>query len=450
MQIQLKLQPTDPSEVEPTLDVDDDAGRIARFGLWVLIVGLGGFFLWAALAPLGQGMLGSGTVAVAGERKIVQTLMGGSIEQILVREGEQVQKGQVLIRLNTIQQMADRDVVLGQWLNARATEARLVAERLERDSIEWPPDLMMLADAPRAQAAMQSQINLFNTRRQEQLNQLQILRHEQAALAEQLVGYEEVKRNQDSQLEFQRRELEGLRSLAKEGYVPRNRLFEAERGASQLSAQRATSVSDIGRTRQALNESKLKVLQQTQAFRSDVETKLTQVAGEASGLADRYRALDFDVGNGEILSPVSGQIMELAVHTIGGVVPAGQKLMEIVPMDSPWIVKARFPTKAIERLHTGLPVDVRISTLDVTNIPIVPGVVATVSADQQLDETTGDPYVEVTVEVSPEMMAKLLKDRILVKPGMGAEIIIKTGERTMLNYLMKPLSSRLRAAFKEE
>ncbi len=450
MQIQLNLRPGDDRYDDPADMVDDDAGKVARFGLLVLVLGLGGFLLWAAMAPLGQGMIGMGTVSVAGERKIVQNLLGGAIERILVREGDQVAQGQVLVQLNTIQQMAERDVVLGQWLTARATEARLVAERLDRPDIPWPQDMMMLADDPRAQAAMQLQTNLFLTRRAELKSQLQILQHEQTALTEQLTGFVEIKRNQDSQLSFQQRELDGLRSLAKDGYVPRNRLFEAERTAAQLSSQRASAISDIGRTRQSLNESKLKVLQQTQAFRSDVENQLTRVSGEASSLADRYKALDFEVRNGAVVAPVGGQVMELAVHTVGGVVPAGQKLMEIVPVGSPWIVKARFPTKLIERLRPGLPVQMRFTSVDVTVQPVVEGKVATVSADQQIDESTGEPYIAVTAEVSPETAAGLLRQGLDVRPGMQAEIIIKTGERTLLAYLMKPLTIRLRAAFKEE
>lgn len=450
MQIQLNMSQPELQYDDPSALVDDDAGRIARFGMWVLLIGLGGFLLWASIAPLGQGMMGPGTVSVAGERKQVQSLLGGSIDKILVHEGEKVEKGQTLIQLNTVQQLVERDVVLGQWLSARATEARLVAERLDHDQIEWPEDLMMMAGDPRTQASMQLQTNLFNTRHAEQQNQLQILRHEQAALAEQLTGYEEIKVNQDSQLEFQRRELEGLRSLAKEGYVPRNRLFEAERNAAQLSSQRATAISDIGRTRQALNESKLKLLQQSQTFRSEVENQLTQVSGEASTLADRYKALDFEVRNGTIVAPVTGQIMELAVHTVGGVIPAGQKLMEVVPLGSPWIVKAKFPTKLIERLRPGMPVEMRFTSLDITVQPVVEGTVATVSADQQIDESTKEPYIAVTVEVSAETVEKLVKSGLNVRPGMQAEIIVKTGERTLLAYLMKPLSSRLRAAFHEE
>ncbi|WP_137820002.1 HlyD family type I secretion periplasmic adaptor subunit [Pseudomonas sp. 2FG] len=429
---------------------DTDAAGIARFGLWLLALGFGGFLLWAGLAPLDQGVVGSGTVVVSGERKTVQSLLGGAIERILVREGEQVRQGQVVVQLNTIQAQSQLDVALGQWLSARSVEARLIAERLDRDSIDWPQNLLAMAADPRAQAAMELQGNLFATRRDELASRLKILQHEEESLAEQLAGFEEIKRNHDAQLKYQRQELEGLRELAQEGYVPRNRLFEAERNAAQLGAQQAAAISDIGRTRQAINESKLKTLQQAQAFRSEAESQLTQVAAEASSLADRIKALDFEVRNGSILASVAGQVMGLAVHTVGGVVPAGQRLMDLVPQGSSWVVKAQFPPLVADRLKPGLPVDVRFASLQRVNTPVMSGKVTTVSADQLIDEHSRLPYFSVEVEVSPEVVSELRRAGLDVKPGMQVEVIIKTGERTLMNYLMKPVTERLVGAFKEE
>lgn len=429
---------------------DTDPTGVARLGLWLLALGFGGFLLWAGLAPLDQGVLGSGTVVVSGERKTVQSLLGGAIERILVREGDQVHEGQVLVQLNTIQAQSQLDVALGQWLSARSVEARLIAERLARDGIDWPQDLLARAVDPRARAAMELQGHLFATRRAELASRLQILQHEEAALAEQLAGFKEIKRNHEAQLQYQQQELEGLRELAREGYVPRNRLFEAERNAAQLGAQLASAISDIGRTRQAINESKLKALQQTQAFRGEVESQLTQVAAEASGLAERIKALDFEVRNGSILAPVAGQVMGLAVHTEGGVAPAGQRLMDIVPQGSSWLVKAQFPPMMADRLKPGLPVDVRFASLQRVNTPVMTGQVATVSADQLIDEHSRLPYFSVEVAVSPEAISDLRAAGLEVKPGMQAEVIIKTGERTLVNYLMRPVTERLIGAFKEE
>lgn len=429
---------------------DTDAAGVARLGLWLLAVGFGGFLLWAGLAPLDQGVVGSGTVVVSGERKIVQSLLGGVIERILVREGDQVRQGQVVVQLNIVQAQAQLDVALGQWLSMRSVEARLIAERLARDSIDWPQDLLAKTSDSRAQAAMALQSNLFSTRRAELASRLKIIEHEEEALLEQLAGYIEIKRNHETQLQYQRQELDGLRELAREGYVPRNRLFEAERNAAQLGAQLASAVSDIGRTRQAINESKLKTLQQVQVFRSEVESQLTQVSAEASSLAERIKALDFEVRNGSVLAPVAGQVMGLAVHTVGGVAPAGQRLMDVVPQGSSWVVKAQFPPMMADRLKPGLPVDVRFASLQRVNTPVITGKVTTVSADQQIDEYSRLPYFSVEVEVSPEAIIDLREAGLDIKPGMQAEVIIKTGERTLMNYLMRPVTERLIGAFKEE
>ena len=434
----------------PVSAPDTDAAGIARFGLWLLVLGFGGFLLWAGLAPLDQGVVGNGTVVVSGERKIVQSLFGGGVERILVREGEVVHQGQVLVQLNTIQAQSQLDVVRGQWLSARSVEARLIAERLARDNIEWPQDLLAQASDTDVRASMELQGHLFATRRAELASRLQILQHEEAALTEQLSGFMEIKRNHETQLKYQQRELEGLRELAREGYVPRNRQFEAERNAAQLGAQLASTISDIGRTRQAINESKLKVLQQVQAFRSEAESQLTQVSAETASLTERIKALDFEVRNGSILAPVAGQVMGLAVHTVGGVVPAGQRLMDIVPQGLAWVIKAQFPPMMADRLKSGLPVDVRFASLQRVNTPVMTGEVSTVSADQLIDEHSRLPYFSVEVTVSPDAINELREAGLDVKPGMQAEVIVKTGERTLMNYLMRPIAERLVGAFKEE
>ena len=429
---------------------DADAAGAARIGLWFLFLGLGGFFLWAGLAPLDRGVVGSGTVVVSGERKTVQSRLGGAIDHILVREGDLVQQGQVVVQLNIVQAQSQLDVALGQWLSARAVEARLMAERLDRDSIEWFQDLQAKANDPRAQAAMELQGYLFATRRAELASRLKINQYEVASLSEQLAGYQEIKRNHAAQFQFQQQELKGLRELAQEGYLPRNRLFEAESNAAQLGAQLASTISDIGRTQQAINESKLKSLQQTQAFRSEAESQLTQVSAQTSSLIEQIKALDFEVHNASILAPVAGQVMGLTVHTVGGIAPAGQRLMDVVPQGSSWVVKAQFAPMMADRLKPGLPVDVRFGSLQRIHTPVITGKVTTVSADQLIDEHNGEPYFSVEVAVSPQDIIELRDAGLDIKPGMQAEVLVKTGERTLANYLMQPVTERLSGAFKEE
>lgn len=436
---------------KPPLPADiRDATKTAKLGMWIIGIGLGGFILWAALAPLAQGVAGQGTVVVAGERKTVQALTGGAVDEILVREGDHVQAEQLLIQLNTVQAQAQLEVALGQWFSTRSSEARLSAERHGLHAIEWPEDLLARREDPRAKRNMELQGNLFETRRAELTSRQQILGNQAQSLQEQLRAYEQIRNHLETQLDYQRKELSGLRQLAAEGYVPRNRLFEAERNSAQLSAQLTSGIADIGKTRQSITESKLQALQLQQSFRIEAESQLATTAAEASSLAERIKALEFEVSNAAIRAPVAGQVIGLAVHTEGGVIPAAQKLMDIVPRSSAWIIKAKFEPLVADRLKIDLPVDLRFSSLNSATLPVVEGKVLTVSGDQLLDEQTGLPYFAVEVEVGAEAVARLLAHGLEVKPGMQTEVMVQTGERTFLNYLLSPLEKRIRGALKEE
>ncbi len=427
-----------------------DAGAAARYGMGFLILTLGAFLLWACMAPLDQGVVGSGTVVVAGERKAVQSLVGGVVEKLSASDGDRVTQGQLMVQLNTVQAQSQLDVTRGKLLNDRAVEARLIAERLGSAEIQWPEELTERAAEPRVKAAMALQSQLFLTRRAELGSRLQIIEHEAAALQQQLQGYEGVKRNYDAQMRFQQQELEGLRDLAREGYVPRNKLFESERNAAQLAGQIASGIGDVGRTRQAINESRLKALQAQQEFRRDAETQLSEVSAEAAGFADQMLALQFEVDNAAIRAPVSGQVMDVSIHTVGGVVQAGQTLMQVVPLDAPMAITARFEPLMANKLRPGLPVHVHFTALQRVDTPTVTGTVTTVSADQLIDEQTKQPYFSAKVEIPADTVASLQAAGLLVRPGMLADVTVVTGERTLMNYLMKPLRERLLAAFKEE
>jgi protease secretion system membrane fusion protein len=427
----------------------DDALRVARRGAFGLALGLGGFLAFAALAPLGQGVAASGVVAVAGERKVVQALHGGAIEKLLVREGERVARGQLLIQLNTVQARAQEDVVLGQWIGARSAEARLVAERLGRAKIAWPEDLLALAAEPRAKEAMELQQALFETRRSELANRQQVIEHEKRALEEQLAGLREIEASFKTQLELQREEREELRSLVDQGYLPRNRLIAAERAVAQLTAQRASSIAEIGRSEQALHENALKRLQATEAFRREAETELSEVATRAANLTEQRKALAFEVESGGIVAPASGRVIGLEAHTEGGVLAPLQRVMEIVPERSAWVVQARFEPLLAERLAPGLAVDLRFATLERAHTPVIAGRVVTVSADQLRDERSGEAYFAVEIAPAPEAEGQLREAQLEIKPGMQVEAVVTTGERTLASYLLKPLRERLAAAFHE-
>lgn len=424
--------------------------RVSRFGLWVLLGGLGGFILWASLAPLDQGIAGSGTVTVAGERKTVQAAGQGSIRRILVREGQQVRAGQTLIELSTTRVQADYDLVLGQWINARSNEARLMAERINAGQIVWPADLLAYQTDARAREAMELQHGLFTTRRKELQSRVGILNNELQSLSAQLKGYDEIRQHYTDQVRLQEKELASLHELEKDGYVPKLKIYESQREASKYAAQLANGISDFNRTQQAINENRMKSLQVTQTFRSEVESQLGQVSTEVAALSERLKSLEVDVRNAAVTAPVSGRVMGLTVHTVGGVVGPGQKLMEIVPAEGDWIIKAQFEPLVADRLQPGLPVSIRFGSLRRANTPILTGKVVNVSADQMLDEVSKQPYFAVEVQADAQTDKSMQKAGLEIRPGMQAEVVVKTGERSLMAYLLQPLTERMAGAMIEE
>ena len=446
----MKFDPHLTGSEADRLALDSDTAGMARLGIWVLAIGFGGFMLWAGFAPLDQGMAGTGTVVVSGEKKTVQTLVGGAVDAILVKDGDQVARGQTLVRLNTVQAQAQLEAAVGQWISARCLEARLNAERSNQGKIVWPGDLLDRSSDPRVGATVELQTRLFETRRRELEIKRRIIEHEFASLQGQLVGFKEIKRHQEARLAAQEKELESFRALVSKGFISMNRIHEVERDMGELSVDLATAITNIGRTEQAMNESQLKTLQLVQTFRSEVESQLGSVSDEVSTLAERIKALEFEVESANVRSPASGQAMDLALHTIGGVVQAGQRLMDIVPMQSTWLIKSRFPTMVADRLKPGLTVSVRFSSLQRTNTPVLTGKVDTVSADQIIDEHTRLPYVQAVIKPDQALLSGLERAGLDVKPGMEVEVLVTTGERTLLNYLLKPIIERMSGALREE
>ena len=428
--------------------VDTNFSGPLRWGLTVLLLGFGGFAAWAAFAPLDAGVTAEATVQVAGNRKSVQHLEGGTVDELLVREGDLVEQGQVLVRLNATRALAEQGVVSAQYIIAKATEARLLAERDGADNIEIDPELAeRFKDDQRLERAVTSQERLFRTRRDALEGEIAILRENLAGAEQQLEGLEQVQKSRKSQIAYINRELKGVRELAKEGYLPRNRMFELERDAAQLQAALSNDVVEAGRTRNQIAELKLRILQRHQDYQKEVQSQLSDVQKEASALRDRLSALDYTVRETVIRAPISGYVQNLNVHTVGGVIGPGTLLMEVVPVDASYLVQARVPVQSIDRVTPGLDVDITFPALNQRTIPNIPGTVLTISADRLVDEATNMPYYLAQVEVTPEGVETLKNETI--RAGMPAAVLIRLGERTMLNYLLKPFLERLDRSFKE-
>ncbi|AWY40378.1 HlyD family type I secretion periplasmic adaptor subunit [Pseudomonas putida] len=436
-----------PSDTKPLVDLD--AARPAFWGMWLVIAGFGGFLLWSWLAPLDAGVVATGTVKVTSNRKAVQHLTGGTVDAILVREGDVVKKGQEVVRLDSLRAIAEQGAISAQYIVSKTVENRLEAERDDRDEVVYDPELLSRFKGDhRLDAAMDLQQRLLDTRRAGLAGEISILKENLAASAVQLKGLQQVYGARASQINFLNQELQGTRVLAAEGYVPRNRLLELERNNADLSANQAENLNNIARVRSQTTEIKLRILQRQHDYLKEVESQLTDTAKENTTLADRLRALDYEVTHTVIRSPIDGMVQSLSIATVGGIIQPGFKIMEIVPMNEPLQVDAMIPVQAIDKMVPGLDVDISFPAFNHARTPNIPGRVKTVSADRLMDEESKQPFYLAQVEVTPDGMNLLGSNHI--RPGMPASVTIKTGERNLMSYLLKPMLERVDSSFKEQ
>ena len=402
---------------------------------------------WAALAPLDAAVTSSGSVVVSGSRKLVQPVSGGKVAAILAHDGDQVVAGQVLLRLDSTQSRALLDIARGQWLVAMATQARLTAESQGMPDVDFPPELLELGNDTRVAEVMELQSRLLESRRQTRSNEMQSLEATLRGLEFQAQGHEAARLAKETQSRMLREELRNQRTLADEGFFPRNRVSEQERVFAGIQGGVAEDTSSVGRTRQAIAEVRARIATRQQEFRKDIESQLSDIQRETSGLESRMRGLEFDLANTDVRAPVTGTVMGASVHTVGGVVSAGAPVMELVPKDDPLRVEAQLPVHMVDKVRPGLPVHVLFSALNQASTPHIEGRVVQVSADALADSRQNTNYFKVVVEVTPQGMTQLQHQEI--RAGMPAEVFIKTGERTFMSYLLKPLLDRMNRALIE-
>lgn len=425
-----------------------DTGRAARTGLWVLGLGLGGFLLWAGLAPLDEGVPSQGVVAIDTKRKAVQHLSGGIVKQVFVREGDVVHAGQPLIALDDAVAKANYEAVRQRYLGLRAVQGRLLAEQSGAATIAFHQDLQVALVDPLIQQQMKNQEQLIQSRRAALRADLQGMEENiqgQNALLQAYAGMLTSRRGQRALLE---EELRHTRELVKEGYSPRNRQLELERMVADSSLAITELLGNTARTQRTVGEMRQKALARQQEYRKEVETNLADITREVQSDADKVTALKADLDRTEIRAPAAGQVVGLAVQTVGAVVQAGQQLMGIVPPDEPLVLEARVAPHLIDKVRPGLHADVRFTAFAHSPQLVVQGELASVSGDLLTDAQSGVTYYLARVKVTPDGM-KTLGARHL-QPGMPAEVVIKTGERTMLTYLLGPLLKRVSGSLKEE
>lgn len=433
-----------PAEQAPVVE----AGSASRVGLWALGLGFGGFLLWAGLAPLDEGVPSQGMVAIDTKRKTVQHLTGGLVKEILVGEGDRVKEGQLLMRLDEAAARANFEAVRQRYIGLRAMEGRLLAEQRGQGKITFHKDVLDASQDPQIKQVIQTQEQLFDSRRAALRADLQS--NEESIQGQQglIHAYEAMFVNRKNQQSLLAEELNNTRGLVKEGYAPRNRQLELERMVSETSSSLAELQGNTIRAKRAVSELQQRAISRQQEYRKEVESQLADVGREVQADSEKYRAAKDDLGRIDIKSPAAGQVVGLAFQTVGSVIGPGQKLMDIVPEDQALLIEARVAPHLIDRVRHGLPVDVRFSSFAHTPQLVVEGNVASVSGDLLVDPQTGVGYYLARVGVTAEGYKKLGKRTL--QPGMPVDIVFITGERSMLTYLLSPLTKRLAASMKEE
>jgi protease secretion system membrane fusion protein len=397
---------------------------------------------------LDEGIPAQGMVMIDTKRKTIQHLTGGLIDKVFVREGQRVSEGDVLIKLNEAQARAEFESARQRYLSLRANEDRLVAEQTAEASIKFHPDVLADKDSPQISQHMRTQEQLLNSRKL-------ALRSELGAIGEAIHAQQEAAKGFAAQLESRKQQLaylseerSGLRDLVRDGYAPRNKLLEIERLASDIEATTSDLQANLAKVKRTVAELTLRKLQREQEFRKEVDTQLVEVRREVSADEERYKATRDALARTELRAPVSGAVVGIATQTVGGVIPPGMRIMDIIPGDEALMLEAQISPHLIDRVRIGQLADIRFSNFSLTPQLVVEGQLISVSADLLSDPVTNSSYYLARVSVTPNGQ-KMLGNRHL-QPGMPVEIVIKTGERTLLSYLLHPLTRRLARAMKEE
>jgi epimerase transport system membrane fusion protein len=430
--VQLPQALPNVSDTDFNIDISDRLPR--RIGMVIVLVIFGGFGLWALIAPLDSAALAPGVVTVKGHRKTVQHLEGGIVSEILVTDGQLVAKGQPLLTLDATQARAELGILKGQYDIARAMESRLVAERDSLEVIDFAADLDV--DDIRTLEAVKNEEQIFAARRDDRLGEIEVLEQRIMQLESQIHGLEALVASKDEIVSSYSEEVEDLTELLKDGFVDKQRLRELQRGRSRSLGEVADHKAAIAQAKVQIGETRLQILQLNKRFTTDVVDQLAGVQGNVYDLRERISAIEDRVRRTVILAPVAGIVLGMSTHTIGGVIQSGNPLLDIVPEQGELLVHAQLSPIDIDRVSVGMEATIRFSAFKNATTPIIHGVLTKVSADRLVDEQTGNPYYLARVEVTEEGRAML--GSLTLVPGMPAEVLIKTGERTLFQYLAQP------------
>lgn len=421
--------------------------RSVLAGLAVICFTFGGFFGWAAYAELASAVIASGTVMVDSNRKAIQHMEGGIVKEILVRNGDAVAAGALLLRLDETRARASLAIVQSKLDQALAAEARLLAEREGAESIVVPAAFKGREADPQLQEILHDQESQFQARRETLQGETGIYEQRIAQIDEQITGFRAQQQSKSRQIELIEEELAGLKTLLAKGFAEKPKVLALEREAARLGGERGELIAEMAAAKTSIGEAKLQILQLEKDFREKVEQELREVRAEILDLRERVAAASFVLDHLEVRAPEDGVIVGLQVHAHGQVVRPGQTILEMVPVDDQLVVEAKVRPVDIDNLAVGLEADILFTAFPQRTTPRLLGSVVYVSADRFEDERSGEAYYLARVSVSEAEAARLGERKL--HPGMPADVMIKTGARTALDYLVQPLRDSIMRAWRE-
>ena len=408
--------------------------------------GIGG---WAATSELTGAVIGQGVVVVDSSVKKVQHPTGGIVRELRVREGDKVNAGDILVRLDETQTLANATIISQSFDELVARQARLEAERDSADQITFPKALLERVNDSNSEAAraVAAERSLFDLRRQARSGQKAQLKERSAQLQEEIKGYVGQAEAKEREVELIHKELDGVRTLWQKNLVPMNRLTVLERDTARLEGERSQLSGMIAQAKGKIAEIGLQIIQVEQDLRSEVGKDLIETRSKISEAAERKTAAVDLLNRVDIRAPQSGRVHQLTVHTVGGVISPGEQIMLIVPDADALAVEVKIAPRDIDQVYVGQKASMRFAAFDQKTTPELLGDVNLVSADLTQDQRTGMSYYIVRVLLRTEEVARLGNSKLM--PGMPVDVFIKTRGRTALSYLIKPLKDQAERAFKE-
>ncbi|WP_254600886.1 HlyD family type I secretion periplasmic adaptor subunit [Caulobacter sp. S45] len=443
-----------PTRLEGEVALHDGASRDILVGAGVATLFFGAFLGWSMFARLDAAAYAQGSISVEGHRQTVQHRDGGLVSGLYVKEGDRVKAGQVLISLAPVEIQAEETSMASQVIGLEAQRARLMAELRGDSTITPPKEFATLTgfDSAEAKDALRLQSNEMQARRQALAGQKSVLKERQAQLDKAIEGYQAQVVTNDRQASLIGDELKGTQDLAAKGFASQNRVRALQRDDAGLAGTRADLMASTARSRAQITETAMQALSLNTDRAQEDAKDLRDVESQLNDVLPKLEALKIQLANLQIRAPVSGQVVGLSVFTVGGVISAGQKLMDIVPSAAPLVIDAQVPAASMDGLYVGQSTEIRIASMQDRKLPILNGRITKLSADSLADEKTGARYftMEVTVPIGEAALLKELRGSAgTLRAGLPVQVMVPLRKRTAFQYLTEPLTQAMWTAGRE-